>query len=76
VGGVGFWGGKVFFFFIFFLRGGGGCGVLGVLIGGGGKGLFFLGSGWGLALKYLFLVIGGVGDTWIYFKFRIFFIIG
>jgi len=34
-----------------------------------GKGLFFFLSGWVQAFKYLFLVVEGVGDTWIYGKF-------
>jgi hypothetical protein len=56
--------------------GGGGGGVLGVLIGGMGKGLLFFRSGWVRAFKYLFLVVGGVGDTWIYPKFCMFLVIG
>jgi len=38
-----------------------------------GKVLFFFRSGWVQAINYLFLVVGGVGDTWIYLKFCIFF---
>jgi hypothetical protein len=47
-------------FFSFFFEG-----------GGGGKGLFFFQSGWVRAFKYLILVVGAVGDTWIYSKFCI-----
>jgi len=34
------------------------------------EGLFFFQSEW-LAFKYLILVVGAVGDTWIYPKFCI-----
>jgi hypothetical protein len=33
--------------------------------------LFFFGSGWVSAFKYLILVVGAVGDTWICPKFCI-----
>jgi hypothetical protein len=59
-----------------FLKDGWVRGVGGSLIGGGGKGFFFFQSGWVQAFKYLFLVVGGVGDTWIYPNFCIFLIIG
>ncbi len=44
------------------------------LLGAGGEkkeGLFFFQSGWVSAFKYLILVVGAVGDTWVYPKFCI-----
>jgi hypothetical protein len=35
----------------------------------GGRVCFSFKNGWVQVFKYLFLVVGGVGDTWIYSKF-------
>jgi hypothetical protein len=46
--------------------------IFSLRFGGEKEGFFFFQSGWVGAFKYFILVVGAVGDTWIYPKFCIF----